>query len=113
MMFNDADRELIRQRAAAHLYTTELDDIIYENFEYCDECRENFDFITDRVWARGSYNKKEIGVAVKRLSPTGAIKIKTGGAYRYKIREKDTMGVSAHVSSPNKQNPSNTEGMSF
>ena len=75
MMFNDADREFIRQRADAHLYTTELDDIVTENFEYCDECREEFDFITSRVLQRGSYNRKEIGTAVKRLYPNGTLRL--------------------------------------
>ncbi|MGC6421273.1 MAG: VapE domain-containing protein [Flavobacteriaceae bacterium] len=111
MMFNDADRELIRQRADAHLYTTELDDIIDETFEYCDECRESFEFVTERVYQRASsYNRKEIGVSIKRLSPNGIVKIKTGGTNRYKIREKKV-----NMAAPaNKSNEScNTEDMPF
>lgn len=99
MLFNDTDRETIRKRTQKHLYTTILDDIVDENFEYCEECREDFSLIRETVahFGYGSFQDKDLGISIKRLAPNGVIKYKSGDARKYRIRKK----------------PSNTGGMPY
>jgi hypothetical protein len=71
-----------------HMYTTVVDDLIDETFEYCPECKELWSEVKDTIRAEGYYNDKEIGISLRRLSPNGVIKRKTGGNNFYMVRKK-------------------------
>lgn len=89
VLFSDADRDTIRKRVQGHMYTTIIDDLIDETFEYCPECKALWSEVKDTIRSEGYYNDKEIGISLRRLSPNGVIKRKTGGHNFYMVRKKD------------------------
>lgn len=122
LLFSDMNRETIRKRVQGHMYTTVIDDLIDETYEYCVDCKELWSNIKDTIRSQGYYNDKEIGISLRRLSPNGVVKRKTGGHNFYMVRKKED-GLVGHTdhnmvkptalpyADPKQVNERNTEGM--